>query len=203
VRALRLASWTLLALSAALAVALFVRERARPPLPLVATLPHFELTERDGSRVTLADLAGRPWIADFIFTRCQIACPVLTARMREVRGKLPPGSGIRSVSLTVDAGHDTPAVLVDYAAAFGIAGRDWLFLTDGPGETRKLVREGFLQPVVDTPENAAMPVLHSTRFALVDGAGGVRGFYDAYDPEDIERLVADALRLERSEAFPR
>lgn len=202
-RALRVASWTLLALATAVAAALWVRERARPPLPVVATLPHFELTERDGSRVTLADLAGRPWIADFIFTRCQVACPVLTARMREVREKLPEGTAIRSVSLTVDAAFDTPAVLSDYAATYGISGRDWLFLTDGPGDTRALVRDGFLQPVLDTPENAAMPVLHTTRFALVDGAGGVRGFYDAYDPEDLDRLVADALRLERAEAPPR
>ena len=201
--ALRIASWTLLALATALAGGLYLRERLRPPLPVLATLPHFELTERDGARITLADLAGAPWIADFIFTRCRIACPVLTARMRAVREKLPPDSAVRSVSLTVDAAHDTPEVLRSYAADWGVTGRQWLFLTDGPGDTRALVREGFLQPVEDTPENEAMPVLHSSRFALVDGAGAVRGFYDAYDPADLERLVDDALRLERSEPFPR
>jgi protoheme IX farnesyltransferase len=30
----------------------------------------FALTERDGSKVTRADLAGAPWVADFVFTRC-------------------------------------------------------------------------------------------------------------------------------------
>lgn len=198
-RALRIASWTLLALAAAVAAALWVRERARPPLPVLATLPHFELTEREGARITLADLAGAPWIADFIFTRCRIACPVLTARMREVRERLPPGSAVRSVSLTVDAAHDTPEVLREYARAWGVTGRDWLFVTDGPGDTRALVREGFLQPVLDTPDNEEMPVLHSSRFALVDGAGNVRAFYDAYEPADIDRLVADAVRLERDD----
>lgn len=202
-RALRIASWTLLALAAATAAALYVRERARPPLPVLATLPHFELTERDGSRITLADLAGAPWIANFIFTRCQVVCPALTARMRALRAGLPPGSAVRSVSITVDAAHDTPAVLREYARRWSIEGRDWLLLTDGPGSARALVREGFLQPVEDTPENEAMPVLHSSRFALVDGAGAVRGFYDAGEPADLERLAADAVRLERSEAFPR
>ena len=51
---------------------------------------------------------------------------------------------------------------------------------------RKLVREGFLQPVEDTPGNAAQPVLHSTRFVLVDGAGRIRGLYDAYDPQSLD-----------------
>ena len=64
---------------------------------------------------------------------------------------------------------------------------------------RKLVREGFLQPVEDTPDNAAQPVLHSTRFVLVDGAGRIRGLYDAYDPQSLDRLVDDAGRLLREE----
>ncbi len=199
VRLRRLVAWWLLIAAVAVAGALYVRERSRPPLPVIATLPHFELTERDGSKVALADLAGSPWIADFIFTRCQLACPVLTARMKELRPKLADPARIRSVSFTVDAEHDTPEVLSAYARRYGIAGRDWLFLTDGPDSVRKLVREGFLQPVEDTPDNAAQPVLHSTRFVLVDGAGRIRGLYDAYDPKSLDRLVDDAGRLLRDE----
>lgn len=195
-------AWTLLAGAALVALVLFVRERRHPAeeLPVVATLPAFELTERDGSRLALADLAGAPWIADFVFTRCRVACPVLTRRMQELRAQLPAGSRIRSVSFTVDADNDTPEVLRRYAEAHGIAGRDWLFATDGRDHVRALVREGFLLPVEDAPQSTAMSVLHSSRFALVDGAGRIRGLYDAYDPAALDRLLADAGALERGEA---
>jgi len=195
----RFVAWSLLAFATLVALGLWVHGLHRPPLPVIATLPHFELTERDGSRVALADLAGAPWLADFVFTRCRIYCPRLTERMRELRAQLPDPARVRSVSFTVDAAFDTPPVLTRYAADHGIAGRYWLWLTDGPDSTRRLVREGFLLPVVDQPEIAAMPVLHSNRFALVDSAGRVRFTVEAFDADALDRLLDALAALEREE----
>lgn len=195
----RLVAWSLLVFATAVALVLWVVERHRPPLDVIATLPHFELTERDGTRVALADLAGAPWVADFVFTRCRIYCPRLTERMRELRARLPEPARVRSVSFTVDAAYDSPEVLARFAAGYGIAGRDWLWLTDGPDSTRRLVREGFLLPVEDQPEVAAMPVLHSNRFALVDAAGRVRFTVEAFAPDALDRLLEALARLEREE----
>jgi len=195
----RFVAWSLLAFATLVALGLWVHERRRPPLPVIATLPHFELTERDGSRVALADLAGAPWVADFVFTRCRIYCPRLTGRMRELRARLSDPARVRSVSFTVDAAYDTPPVLARFAAEHGIAGRDWLLLTDGPDSTRRLVREGFLLPVEDQPEVAAMPVLHSNRFALVDSAGRVRFTVEAFEEDALDRLLDALATLEREE----
>jgi protein SCO1/2 len=170
---------------------------APPPAPPpIATLPAFELVERDGSTVSLSDLAGAPWIADFVFTRCAIYCPRLTARMKELREELP--AGVRTVSFSVDPEHDTPAVLVDYARRWGIEGRDWLFLTGAREEVWTLVRRGFLLPVEEAPEVEGSPILHSNRFVLVDSAGRVRGTYEAFDEAALERLLdeLDALLAE-------
>lgn len=194
----KLLAWTLLAASTAVAVALLVRERSREPLPVLATLPHFALIERDGSTVTLRELAGRPWVADFVFTRCQVVCPLLTGKMAELRRRLPAGSRLASVSISVDPEHDTPAVLRAYAEGKGISGRDWLFLTGERDAVRGLIRDGFLLAVEDTPDNVAMPVMHSSRFALVDGEGRIRGYYSPLEQEgELERLLADAAALER------
>lgn len=196
----KLVAWTLLAVSTVVALALLARERLREPLPVIATLPHFELVERDGSTVTLSELAGRPWVADFVFTRCQVVCPYLTGRMAELRRRLPDGSRVASVSISVDPEHDTPEVLRAYAEGKGISGRDWLFLTGERDAVRGLIRDGFLLAVEDTPENVAMPVAHSSRFALVDGAGRIRGYYSPLEQEgELERLLADATALEREE----
>ena len=45
------------------------------PLHVLFQLPDFALTNQAGKLVTLADLKGQVWIADFIFTRCPGPCP--------------------------------------------------------------------------------------------------------------------------------
>jgi len=196
----RALAWTLLALAAATAVALYVRERLSPPLPVIATLPHFALVERDGSEIGLAELAGSPWVADFVFTRCQLVCPLLTESMAKVRRGLGSDSPVRSVSISVDPEHDTPEVLSAYAREHGVEGRDWLFLTGDKSTVRDLIRNGFMLPVEDTPQVAEMPVMHSNRFVLVDSEGRIRGTYLPLEKGEIERLLADVRRLRREEA---
>ncbi len=183
---------TWLALAAVVTIALIAfafRSRPAEPPPVLHQIPDFALTERDGSTVTLRDLAGRPFVADFIFTRCAIYCPRLTARLKELRQTFPPK--VRTVSFSVDPDHDTPEVLARYAQQWQIAGRDWLFLTGPQDAMWKLIREGFLQPVEAQPDNQASPVLHSTRLVLVDGAGRLRGTYDAYDEASTTQLMRD------------
>ena len=183
---------TLIALAAAVVVVtgVFVLVSQRPRAPAVmAVLPEFALLERDGSPVGRADLLGSPWVADFVFTRCAIYCPRLTARMKELRARLP--ASVRSVSFSVDPEHDTPEVLAEYAQRWGIEGREWLFLTGSRDATWSLIREGFLQPVEETPEVTASPILHSNRFVLVDSRARLRGFYDAFDEEALAQLLAD------------
>ena len=45
-------------------------------------LGDFQLVERSGRTVTQADLAGRVWVASFIFTRCPLSCPRISSVMK-------------------------------------------------------------------------------------------------------------------------
>jgi cytochrome oxidase Cu insertion factor (SCO1/SenC/PrrC family) len=176
--------------------AVFQRLDRPVPPPVLGEVPGFSLTNRDGRTVTLADLAGRPWVADFIFTRCPASCPMMTARMARLGRELPEGAA-RLVSFTVDPAHDTPEALARYAAAFeGPA--DWLFLTGGAEELHRLSREGFKLAVDPAPPPdmaGAEPILHSTRFVLVDGEARIRGYYDAFDEESMKALERDLAAL--------
>ena len=88
-------------------------------------VPEFRLTERAGTQLTQADLRGKVWIADFIFTRCPDVCPALTSRMRDLQKTLAAAKAdVTLVSISVDPGHDTPEVLRDYAVTHG-AGPGW------------------------------------------------------------------------------
>src|SRR3954464_1051986 len=86
-------------------------------LQILADVPHFELVDQNGKAVTLETLAGKPWIADFVFTHCAGPCPMVTAKMGQLQAQTPPGGG-RLVSFSVDPERDTPAVLKEYAAEF-------------------------------------------------------------------------------------
>src|SRR5512132_3860718 len=52
-------------------------------------VPPFTLTERSGARVSLDDLSGRWWVADFIFTRCASICPLLSTQMSRLVSSVP------------------------------------------------------------------------------------------------------------------
>jgi protein SCO1/2 len=178
----------------------------REPPPILSQVPPFTLVNRDGRTVTEADLAGAPWIADFVFTRCAASCPLMTDRMSKLAKEVDlgepgnrwegpnGGSRLRFVSFTVDPEHDTPAVLASYAARYR-APPAWLFLTGPQATMHHLSREGFKLAVEPVGGPEKEPILHSTRFVLVDARGRIRGYYDGFDAEAMEKLERDLAAL--------
>jgi protein SCO1 len=116
--------------------------------------------------------------------------------MARLEGEVPDDLPVRFVSFTVDPEFDTPEILQTYAESFGVPDR-WLFLTGEPKELYRLTLQGFklaLDPA-PPPGVSEEPILHSTRFVLVDGEGRVRGYYGAFDEEEMERLRGDLVGL--------
>jgi cytochrome oxidase Cu insertion factor (SCO1/SenC/PrrC family) len=167
------------------------------PLPILQSVTDFTLTASDGSRVRRADLLGKPWVVDFIFTTCAGACPVMSGELARVQQGLAPGFPVRFVSITVDPAHDTPEVLRAYAERFGADPARWLFLTGKADAIYALARDGFGLAAGPNPDpgQADAPVFHSSRLVLVDAAGKVRGYYDGVDAADVDRLAHDLKRV--------
>jgi protein SCO1/2 len=190
--------WGLLVLALlAVAAATAVQRLRKPePLPVLGQVPAFALTNRDGRVVRRADLAGRPWVADFVFTRCPASCPMMSARMARLNRDLPSDLAVHLVSISVDPAHDTSEVLQRYAESFQATGR-WLFLTGRREDVRRLCIEGFKLglDMAPGPGNGPEPILHSTRFVLVDGQGNIRGYYEAFDEGSTAKLRRDLLAL--------
>ncbi|HJQ82999.1 MAG TPA: SCO family protein [Candidatus Binatia bacterium] len=169
------------------------------PLPVLGTVPAFALTERAGTPFGAADLEGRVWIADFVFTRCPDVCPALTTRMAGLQKALPGGEdAVRLVSFTVDPAHDTPEVLREYATRFA-AGPAWVFVTGPRDALARLLRDGFKVAFADDGPLTA-PITHSDRFVLVDRGLRIRGYYHGGDPTDVARLARDAMALRAERA---
>jgi cytochrome oxidase Cu insertion factor (SCO1/SenC/PrrC family) len=163
-------------------------------LPVLGTVPPFALTERSGKPFSAAELQGRVWIANFIFTRCPDVCPALTEKMGLLQEILTgPPEPVRLVSFTVDPAHDTPAVLSEYATRRG-ARDSWFFLTGPRNALAGLLKDGFKVAFADDGP-ATAPITHSDRFVLVDREMRIRGFYHGSERADLTRLERDAAAL--------
>lgn len=177
------------------------RSRRGDALPILGSVPEFRLVERSGRTVTDADLAGHPWVANFIFTSCAGVCPTLSASMARLRETLrDTAPDVRSVSLSVDPARDTPAVLQEYARRYGADENGWLFLTGERETLHRLIQDGFRLSVAErSPEEdagAGELITHSDRFVLVDARSRIRGYYRLSEPDALPKLVDDVLKLD-------
>jgi protein SCO1/2 len=94
--------------------------------------PNVLLTTHNGEVVRFYDdlIKGKIVAVNLIYTTCKYACPLETARLRQVQKLLGDrmGRDVFFYSLTIDPDHDTPEVLKEYARQYD-AGPGWLFLT--------------------------------------------------------------------------
>jgi len=162
-------------------------------LPDYSAAPEFRLTERSGRLVTQKDLSGQVWIADFIFTHCSGICPAMSTNMERLQARLP--GEIRLVSFSVDPTNDTPAVLTEYATRYNADPERWLFLTGDADAVQKLSVGGFKLALDPTGGSEVEPILHSSRFVLIDRDGRIRGYYGTEDEKALDRLIVDAKKL--------
>ena len=174
-----------------------VQQLANRTLSSYGTLPAFALVNQDAQRFGSAQLAGKIWIADFIFTSCPGPCPLISSRMSELQKPLEQ-TDIHLVSFTVDPEKDTPEVLRAYAEKLHAQLKRWDFLTGSRPAIYGLARDGFKLAVADGSDERGMPV-HSTRIVLVDRRGVIRGYYDALAPDAVTKLLADANHLFREQ----
>ena len=172
----------------------------RPPalpsnLEKISKVPGFQLTDQTGKSITLDDLKGKIWAANFIFTRCKGPCPITTLRMQELNTKLKKARGnVELVSFTVDPEYDTPEILKTFGEQQGADPASWKFLTGTPDAIQKIVVTGLLQPLAKEPDGTPA---HSTRIVLVDREGWLRGYQDGLDPEAVQKLMVDIGELLR------
>ncbi len=171
------------------------------PLPVLASLPDFALTNQNNQNVTLRSLHGAVWIADVIFTRCPGQCPVMSAHMREIQDGLPAGLPVKLVSFTTDPDYDTPETLKKYAVRFGARDSQWMFLTGSKDALRHATVEGLKLSVVDKPpgqrDNAEDFFIHSEKLVLIDRDGRIRGYFDGETAQGATQALAAAKTLAR------
>lgn len=194
-------------------------------LDVYGLVPEFSLMERNGRPVTLRDLRGKAWVANFIYTECTQTCPLQSLEVASLQREFATTADLRLVSITVDPKHDTAEVLRAYAERYGADRERWLFLT---GEKREIyclatgLRLSVVDPADPSPPACGRPaagravrqvlawltpppalathgskglITHSARLVVIDRAGRVRAYHLATDEDSLKRHRANLQEI--------
>jgi protein SCO1 len=125
--------------------------------------PNVPLITQDGKTVRFYDdlLKGKTVAIYLMYTTCQYACPLETARLAQVQRLLGDrvGRDIFFYSISIDPKHDTPEVLKSYAEKYH-AGPGWQFFT-GKAEDIELISKklGLYSDPDPSNKDGHIPVL--------------------------------------------
>jgi protein SCO1 len=149
------------------------------------------MTDSGGQPFQSSALAGKVWIADFIYTNCPAECPLMSSKMHSVEKQLAGQQDVRLISISVDPARDTPAVLNAFAHRYGAPNEQWTFLTSTPETIHQIAYLTFhVGDVIGKIE-------HSTKFVLVDKRGHIRGYYSSFNAEGISALLKDVQAVRK------
>jgi protein SCO1 len=160
-------------------------------------LPAFTLTDQRGQPFGSRELAGKIWVADFIFTSCQGVCPLLSERMAEIGKRARHlGPDFHLVSISVDPDRDTPARLAEYGARYGANPIAWSFLTGPEQAIQATVVDGFKVGAGKERSPGATAdggpgfweIFHGENLVLVDRQLRIRGYFPA-TAEGLDKLM--------------
>jgi protein SCO1/2 len=179
--------------------------RRPPPPEIVGELPAFSLLDQRGESFTREDLlaADKTWVVGFVFTSCQTTCPAVSRAMLSFQEQITRSrldDRVELLTVTVDPITDTPEVLSGYADSLGADLDNWRFLTGSPSSIESFVVDGFMLAVGEREvvEPGVYDIAHSTKLALVDRFGQIRGYY-SIDNDGLAELYHRTVRVIRVE----
>jgi len=166
----------------------------RETLPKIGPAPDFTLTNQAGQRASFRAFRGKVVAITFIYTTCVDTCPLLTAKMAGLQGRLGGDFGprVQFLSISVDPARDTPEVLKRYAEAHGAQDAGWAFLTGTPAEIRTVAKHYG----VYYRKTSRGDVDHTFLTSLVDRDGILRVQYLGvrFDPNELLRDLQTLVR---------
>lgn len=138
------------------------------------------LDERDRRR-SFSEWKGTPTLVTFIYTRCPLPtfCPLMSQNFATLQRAIAEDPRLRGqitlVSISIDAEHDTPAVLAAHAAKLKADPAVWTFLTGDRATVDRFAARfgvGLMRPP-ETPTE----LTHNLRTSLVGADGRVARIY--------------------------
>ncbi|GAB4426876.1 MAG: SCO family protein [Anaerolineae bacterium] len=169
-------------------------------LPRIGIGPGFGVSDISENKITNETMRGKIVLYSFTYTNCTSACPQLMEKLQAVRERLNngeielEGADIQIVTFSIDPERDTPEVLADYAARYGVTpGNDdnavpWHFVTsDDPELVKIMVSSGFdlyYEKIEDDQSPDGYRYKFVPMIVLIDGWGIIRSEYRQYEANE-------------------
>jgi protein SCO1/2 len=184
-----------------------IKDQKKLELPIIGNdqnhhIAPFEFVNQDGKKITNDDLKGKISVVEYFFATCKGMCPKMNESMEKVYKAFRGNKNVLILSHTVDPIKDTVQALKAYSLRFDADPAQWMFLTGDKKKLYDMARYSYLISAEDDTAGISIDkdFIHDKHFALVDGYGRVRGFYDGLSPESVAKLISDinALLKEKS-----
>ena len=147
-----------------------------------------KLTTSQGEPLDLDSFRGRPLLVAMFYSRCTSVCPILTMTLQRLDLALTETerANVRVLMVSLDAAHDSPAALAEFAATHHLDGGRWVVARAQSDDVRTLAAALGVRyrALPDGTFN------HSTVISLLDRAGVIRARTTALTEVDPEFLGA-------------
>jgi protein SCO1/2 len=154
----------------------------------------FSFLNQEGENISLNDVRGKVFVAEYFFTTCGTICPIMNQQMQRVAQAYASENDFRILSFTVDPKTDTVEQMKRYATAHGADAKKWYFLTGTQEKLYALARKSFfvLKPAeAENQGDVGSDFIHTNNFVLVDKQLRIRGYYDGTNPKEVTGLIED------------
>ncbi|MEM7791314.1 MAG: SCO family protein [Verrucomicrobiota bacterium] len=156
-------------------------------------IPNFAMIDQKGKFLQIRELQGHAFVMNFIFTRCTVPamCPASSERMSILQDKAREAEldNLHFVTITFDPEFDSPGILRQYAAGYGIEQENFHLLTG----TRQVVDDLLRQFGILTMEEDGT-INHTMATLLVDSKGRV-AFRKEGSKWTVEEFFEEAQKL--------
>ena len=148
-------------------------------------MPHANLVDQDGQVLDLhSAFAGKTVLLSFIFTRCpdKNLCPAISGKYAYMQSHLDPAR-FALVEISLDPAYDSPAILRDYANAYGANTKIWHLFTATGTVTQRVLDEFGINSLRVSSAN----FIHNDKLYIVAPTGTIAYIVDTagWDPQGV------------------
>ena len=154
-------------------------------------IPAFNFTDQDANSVTLKNVEGKIYVANFFFTTCRGICPKMTNNMYLLQEAFKKDSNIIFLSHSVTPDIDSVGALKKYAIEHKVNSNQWHLLTGLKSEIYNLAKKQYFAGDSVGYYQTGNEFLHTENFILIDKHQRIRGVYNGTLLVEIDRIKED------------
>jgi len=162
------------------------------------TISPFSFTDQQGKTITEKTVAGKIYVVNFFFTRCENICPRIMDNLKKASDSFAGDTDFAIISHSVTPLYDNTEVLKKYALEKNINASNWHLVTGDRDAIYTLARKSYF---ADSITNSAITTtfLHTENLILVDKHRHIRGVYNGTIAFEVDNLIRHIKLLKQEE----